>query len=46
MTKLTVSAESNGKEYKIDFEIPKDLTQDEWSQLATLVKMACQQIGK
>ena len=46
MTKFEIKATCNGKDYNIDFEVPKDIKQEEWDQFSKLLKMACQQIGK
>ena len=34
------------KEQKINFDVPKDITEHDWDQFSKLIKMACQQMGK
>lgn len=46
MTKFEIKATCNGKDYNIDFEVPKDIKQEDWDQFSKLLKMACQQMGK
>ena len=46
MTKFEIKATSNGKDYNLDFEVPKAIKQEDRDQFSKLLKMACQQIGK
>ena len=46
MTKFEIKATCSGKDYNIDFEVPKDIKQEEWDQFSKLLKMACQQMSK
>lgn len=46
MTKFEVQANCNGTQYKIEFDVPKELTQSDWDQFSKLIKMACQQMSK
>jgi hypothetical protein len=46
MTKFEITANCNGKDYKINFDVPKDITEHDWDQFSKLIKMACQQMGK
>lgn len=45
MTKFEIKANCNGKEYSVDFEAPKDITQGDWDQMTKLLKMAMQQMA-
>lgn len=40
MTKITITAESQGKNYDINFTVANDITQSQWDQLTQLLKMA------
>nr|DAS94404.1 MAG TPA: hypothetical protein [Caudoviricetes sp.] len=46
MTTFVISANVEGKDERLEFAVPQNVTTDEWKQMAALFKMAMEQLGR